>query len=41
MSEDRLPGTDPEKSGLTRRQFVERGAIGAVGLASSAPSPRC
>jgi putative spermidine/putrescine transport system substrate-binding protein len=39
MSEDRLPGTDPEKSGLTRRQFVERGAIGAVGLASLGAVP--
>ncbi len=39
MSEDRLPGKDSEKSGLTRRQFVERGAIGAVGLASLGAVP--
>ena len=39
MSEDRLPGTDPKKPGLTRRQFVERGAIGAVGLASLGAVP--
>jgi hypothetical protein len=39
MSEGKLPGTDSEKSGLTRRQFVERGAIGAVGLASLGAIP--
>ena len=27
MSEEQLPGTGSERSGLTRRQFVERGAI--------------
>ena len=39
MSEEQLPGTGSERSGLTRRQFVERGAIGAVGLASLGSIP--
>ena len=39
MSEGKRPGTDSEKSGFTRRQFVERGAIGAVGLASLGSIP--
>jgi putative spermidine/putrescine transport system substrate-binding protein len=37
MSEDQLPGF--EKSGITRRQFVQRGAIGAAGLASIGAIP--
>lgn len=39
MSGDRLPGTDSEKQGLTRRQFVQRGALGAIGLASIGSLP--
>ena len=39
MSEDRLPGTGSEQSGITRRQFVKRGAVGAVGLASIGSIP--
>jgi putative spermidine/putrescine transport system substrate-binding protein len=39
MSEGKLPGTDSGKSGFTRRQFVQRGAIGAVGLASLGSIP--
>ena len=39
MSEDQLPGTGSERSGITRRQFVKRGAVGAVGLASIGSIP--
>ena len=39
MSEGKLPGTDSGESGFTRRQFVQRGAIGAVGLASLGSIP--
>jgi hypothetical protein len=34
MSEDQFPGTGSENRGLTRREVVQRGAIGAIGLAS-------
>ena len=39
MSKEQVPGTGSEKSGITRRQFVQRGAIGAVGLASIGSVP--
>jgi putative spermidine/putrescine transport system substrate-binding protein len=39
MSEDELPETGSEKQGLTRRQFVQRGALGAIGLASIGSIP--
>jgi len=37
MSEEQLPGF--EKPGITRRQFVQRGAVGAVGLAGIGAIP--
>jgi putative spermidine/putrescine transport system substrate-binding protein len=39
MSEEQVPGTGSETSGITRRQFVQRSAIGAVGLASIGSVP--
>ena len=39
MGEEQLPGTGSEKPGITRRQFVQGGAIGVVGLASIGSVP--
>ena len=39
MSEDQVPTTGSGQSGITRRQFVTRGAVGAVGLASIGSIP--